>query len=275
MAVARAVMQLGVQGLDISGSVECPAVEFGCVPDALDRGHREVPDADRSIALNVMEEAWTLAEALVGVRSWRVDDGRPPAIGRFRVREGEADAFTSASIPDAEGNVLLCAPWRAAGPLRLASMMAHEAMHQALFLRERQGSPVRVRSLGYSPWRSETRPGRMVWHAFWAFGVQFALLSEALTSMKWSEDDIEDVLALTVSMPPRLAYTLESLGDFNIVTRAEFGRCNEALAMIDDSATGLGTLPNFASKLAEAEESIDREHRIWAERLLAARRARV
>jgi len=197
---------------------------------------------------------------------------RDPATGGLRPtvtalcigRSLRAGRLLSASSPQAPGIIFLAADWPLRTPYRLASLIAHESIHQALYAREAQFSPVRPSSLGYSPWKNTLRPGRWVWHAFWTFSFQLTMLGEAIHSDRPILAGDSSLLGFVADMYSRVGLCLRSLEDSDIVTRPELERCQAALAIVDLVAENLADVDDFGRVKAMAEAASFREFRDWA-----------
>ncbi len=198
---------------------------------------------------------------------------RRPAIDYIDVRltgEGELLSASSAEVP---GRILLGAPWPAECTYRLASLIAHEAIHQGLFVREAVATPVRRGSLGYSPWRRRTRPGRLVWHAFWTFTCQFSLLADAVTRRPAMLHEEPGLLGFIAAMPPRVECCLDSLTQFRVVDPPELDRCGDALHLVRTATGRLAAFPRFSAKLQEEEQTTANDYRAWADQVLSNRKS--
>lgn len=196
------------------------------------------------------------------------------AIGRLKVaRSARPGEYVTASSPHRLQQVFIAAPWPLSSPFRLASLFVHEAMHQGLYLRERSETPARPGSLAYSPWKGQLRPGRLVWHSFWTFMVQFAFLAEAFareTEVMLSADPgLPDFLA---DMDSRIACCAQSLAEFEILQPAEAARVDaagDALAALAerlDEATG-----GYCRRRAAFAAEVNAETERWSEAQIAAR----
>jgi len=122
--------------------------------------------------------------------------------------------------------------------------------------------------LGYSPWRRETRPGRLVWHAFWTFSCQFSLLTVALCDTETDALSEPSLLDFMATMPPRVEACFESLMQFDVAEQQELDRCRDALSYVKLGAARLTALPRFAEKLQEERLKTASEYHEWARLLL-------
>ncbi len=178
--------------------------------------------------------------------------------------------FLTASSPQRPGIVFAAAPWPVPSRYRLASLIAHEAMHQALYHRERQGPVARVGALGYSPWKEVLRPGRLVWHAFWTFSAQFLFLAEAVADPQLLAED-PDLTEFLAEMDARIECCAGSLVAFEILDRPETDRVERGLDLVASARTELAKIvPDYARRLARWAAKVEAELEAWAERQLDA-----
>lgn len=214
--------------------------------------------------------AWCAARFPLGIRD--ANGRRCPAVTGFSVgRSAHPGEFLTASSPQRTGTLFVAAPWPVPSRYRLASLIAHEAMHQALYNRERRGPVARLGSLGYSPWKAQLRPGRLVWHAFWTFSTQFMLLVEALAERGatiLAEDP--EMPAFLAEMDARIACCADSLEAFDLLDATEFARTREALhLMTAKSACLLAGVAGYVRLRAEWQAAVASELEGWAELRLA------
>jgi hypothetical protein len=214
---------------------------------------------------------WCARRFPLGIRT--IDGARVSAVAAICLgRSGHAGEFLTASSPQRPGTIFVAAPWPLSSRYRLASLVAHEAMHQALYDRERAGPVARLGSLGYSPWKEQLRPGRLVWHAFWTFSAQFVFLAEAIAS------PAEAVLAADLEMPEflgemdaRLECCVESLASFEIVAGAEHERVDAGSAIVSAMRSWLGAnVADYGAIRARWQAMVDHERDTWASRQRAA-----
>lgn len=174
------------------------------------------------------------------------------------------DELLSASSAQAPGVVLMSADWPLKSYYRLGSLIAHESVHQALFAREGTLSPVRPRSLGYSPWKNSLRPGRLVWHSFWTFACQFTMLGESLlkdNSLRQIDPKLTEFLG---DMEARVLVCLNSLEIFDLVSSNEMEQCKCALSILNDVSEGLLAFSEYGQTLDIAKDSAFEEFQMWA-----------
>jgi hypothetical protein len=170
----------------------------------------------------------------------------------------------SSSSPQAPGLVFIAADWPLASPYRLASLLSHEDVHQALYVREAESSPVRPTSLGYSPWKGTLRPGRWVWHAFWTFTCQVTLLGESLARDRSLLERDPTLPRFIAEMMARVSVCLYSLRIFDVVSVEEVERCRRASSVLDEVAEVLGGIPHFDQLRDSARNVASTEFGDWA-----------
>lgn len=246
---------------------ETPCLSFGYFSTNFeDLGAKIVANEQRTDVGQQLTEAyvWCTDRFPLSVRT-HVTHEMKRSIVRFIVGHSKhEDEVLSASSAQAPGVVFIAAEWPVRSPYRLASLIAHEGIHQALFIRELESSPVRHGSLGYSPWKNTLRPGRMVWHAFWTFTCQTAMLAESLLtdpSLLSRDPRLTDFLA---DMEARISVCLYSLELSNIVSSCEFERCNRAFGILSGLFRELARLPKFDQAQVEAGHVARAEFEMWA-----------
>lgn len=175
--------------------------------------------------------------------------------------------YLTASSPHYPYSILVAAPWPIPSRFRLASLLAHEALHQALYNRERQGPVARVGSLAYSPWKAQLRPGRLVWHAFWTFTGQFIFLTESVAiegeAILSADPSILDFLA---EMEARIECCAESLAAFDILPSAEAGRIQPALTAMRSAGESLARLSGYEGQRSRWAAAVQRQVESWGSR---------
>jgi hypothetical protein len=253
-----------------TSSQDLPLIDFESSSAFLDRTYCAVPREEQPNARRIVEDAfrWCTMNFPLEV---------PAELNRLRlfaphyidVRLTPRNTYLAASSADSRGHILLGAPWPEECTRRLASLVAHEAVHQGLFLREQLSSPVRTGSLGYSPWRCRARPGRLVWHAFWTFACQFSLLASAISKDEPTVEIECGLIDLMATMPPRVESCLDSLVQFDIVEDAELERCADALSYVGLAADRLSWLPQFAVKLDAERTKTDSDYRDWTRSIIS------
>lgn len=190
-------------------------------------------------------------------------------ITQFTVgRSVHRNELLTASSAQAAGIVLIAARWPVKTFYRLGSLIAHESMHQALYVRENLSSPVRPRSFGYSPWKNSLRPGRLVWHSFWTFVCQFTMLSESVLDDNQILQMDPKLIAFLADMQARILVCHDSLRTFELVTSEELEKCDEALSILDEVARESPSQSNYQQHLAKARKSVFEEFDSWAHRFI-------
>jgi hypothetical protein len=259
------------KGLPDKSSQRLPLIDFESPATSLDRTYRAVPREEQPNACRIVEDAfrWCAMNFPLGVPT-ETDRLRFLAPRYIDVRLTPSNIYLAASSADRLGHILLGAPWPVECTYRLASLIAHEAVHQGLFLREQHSSPVRPGSLGYSPWRCRTRPGRLVWHAFWTFACQFSLLVSAASGNEGAIQIDRDLVDFMATMPPRCESCLDSLIQFDIVKDSELIRCADALSYVALSADRLSRRSQFAVRLDAERAKTAADYRDWAESIMSS-----
>lgn len=189
-----------------------------------------------------------------------------PTIESFAIAHSPREKeILSASSIQAPLHILLAVDWPLKSIYRLASIIVHESMHQALYVHERSFPSVRYGSLGYSPWRTTLRAGRMVWHAFWTFSVQYAVISDALLADNRIVQVDPDILNYTALMQERIRIALNSLELFDITAPPELRKCEQAVCVIDAIACELRQFPLYDKAEKKAATAAFNDYRLWAE----------
>ncbi|MFD4357467.1 hypothetical protein ACFWPX_33320 [Nocardia sp. NPDC058518] len=158
----------------------------------------------------------------------------------------------------------MAADWPLTSPYRFASLITHEGIHQALFIRELEDSPVRPGSSGYSPWKKTLRPGRLVWHAFWTFTCQLVMLCESLQLDQRLIARDPSLFSFLADMEARISVCLDSLKLTEVVTPKEFERCTSAFNILTGLIEELLVLPTFRKSRADAGDDVFGEFNNWA-----------
>lgn len=246
-----------------------PETTEGCRPSVLFADRLgETLDSTAARPVDSGKSREVAREQLLGALEWcacrfplSMRAGSNPCLGSIHeinlgrsVRPGR---LLSSSSPDLAGVVFLAAQWPLLFEHRVASIIAHESIHQALYLRETCDFPVRGRSLGYSPWKDTGRPGRWVWHAYWTFSCQVALLMKAVVEDPSLQDIDVNLVKFVADMDAKVGLCLYSLSLFDIVSETELARCQEARSVLDGMATTLAEVSRFDQERVAA---VDRAH---------------
>ncbi|MQY30367.1 hypothetical protein NRB56_59690 [Nocardia sp. RB56] len=265
---ALSTMSLALSKNPRTEPVLSPAVSFRTPPPALSPAYPAVDPALRTHAREMLNEAFEWCGARFPLAEQFSEAATPSPAIRYaylrRAREGEYVGSSSAHFP---GEVVLAAGWPLENPYWLASVIAHETVHHALFGRESVDNPVRPGSLGYSPWRRTTRPGRSVWHAFWTFTCQLSVLTDAVRAAPRLADEDRDLPSCMAAMAARIDRCLDSLHRFEVVTDAELRRCDTAWNTTRDSCARL-RIPYFTARVDAEKQAVDDAYLTWAEQLL-------
>jgi hypothetical protein len=192
-----------------------------------------------------------------------------PAVTQLVIgTSGHPDELLSASSRHRPGTLFMAAAWPLPSTFRFASLIAHEAVHQWLFAREAEASPVRPGSIGYSPWKKTHRPGGLVWHAFWTFTCQLALLGGAVLADAAPAVLDPGLPALLADLRARSLTCVYSLELFGVLVPGELARCRAAAALVEDLVLALTTAGVLAADLLEAAcDTTFSEFEAWANRL--------
>ncbi|MBB3571590.1 HEXXH motif-containing putative peptide modification protein [Rhizobium sp. BK491] len=178
----------------------------------------------------------------------------------------KAAEIVSASSPTNLGHILLAAQWPLKSTYRLSSVLAHEVVHQHLYLRQEVDDPVRGRSLGYSPWKNCTRPGWLVWHSFWTFSCQVMLLAESFLMDERVGLEDNEIPSFLAKMMGGVGLNLRSLEMFQIVSNPELDRCIEAGQLICQCSESIANRhPTFSDLLDSEREEALRKFQRWAD----------
>jgi len=269
---ARYVMSaLALGSVSQAPAGQLPVIDLRSPSAPVDPIFRGVPPAQWTDARRVVVKAYRWCSASFPLVTPSNANGVTRlAINHIHVRLTPGDELLSASFANKPGYIVVGAPWPTGCTYRLASLIAHEAVHQGLFVREASGSPVRRGSLGYSPWRRKTRSGRLVWHAFWTFACQFVLLADAVAQSEEILLEEPALLDLMATMPYRVESCFDSLREFGIVAPPELDRCLHGLRYVQSAAGRLIAFPRFAAQLQEEQRKTDGDYRAWVEQVLDA-----
>ena len=266
--ISHSVIELALGRLTQSPSERLPNIVFLSSSTELD--YPEVPIEKQSVARCVVESAylWCNERFPLTIPLGENKEHRC-AINVLELRMTSGFELLSSSSADKPGHIILGAPWlMMESPYRLGSLIAHESVHQGLFVREKINSPIREGSLGYSPWKCMSRPGGLVWHAFWTFGCQFSLLAEAVTNCSTLLQKDSALVGFIASMVPRLEICLDSLQLFKIAEPDELARCVKAMYIIKAASEQLALIPGYTAQIEHEQLVAVREYRLWAESIL-------
>lgn len=245
-----------------------PQIDFELADELKQLGASTVPQCDRkSVASQIIDAyLWSRSQFPMCVQDasgdWIL------ALQTLSVGVSlDSDEYISASTPHRPYIIFLSAAWPLRSRYRLASLLAHEMMHQALYLRERRETPTRANSLAYSPWKRNLRPGRLVWHAFWTFSVQFVGLAEATVGSNDILAADPGILSFLAEMQARIELCTHSLTEFDIVTAEETTRVGQALSIVRNMGKRLNTIKDYSSSQRSWTDIVNREVQSWEELL--------
>ena len=226
-----------------------------------------VPPSKRAVVREQLGGAldWCVKRFPIGIASGPTDVGTEPAIRRIVVGQcTRRNDMLGVSSPDAPGVVVAAADWPLTTFYRFASVIAHEAVHQALFRREVASQLVRPRSLAYSPWRRTLRPGRNVWHSFWTFASQFSMLAEAALSEVGIVREDAKILEYLAEMYVKLRVCKDSIMLFDVLGHSQCHSWTRALDVVEELAELLRKLPGYTVAEARWNSEDQTAYRSWA-----------
>lgn len=259
-----AVVAHALCGVPQSADPALPIIDFLSHPAGLDPACASVPPEIRGATRRAVTAAFLWCAARFPLVTAPDAEGvRHGAIRHLDVRRTPDGELLGSSSPGTPGCVVLGASWPVGPVYRLASLLAHESVHQALFVREAVADPVRPGSFGYSPWRRTIRPGRAIWHAFWTFAAQFALLADAVAENADILDEDPGLLGFLAELFPRIELCLDSLHQFTVVDAAETRRCDRAFLATRKAVARLSAFPLFGPALSDETAAVDADYRYW------------
>ena len=250
-----------------------PVISFELGSPHSDLGCRSVEGEDQSAIAEQLLGAffWCANRFPLSILTMPENDFQQSIIKFVVGRSSHRGEYISASSPKTLRVVLLAADWPLKSHYRLASLIAHESMHNLLFIREAVGSPVRSGSLGYSPWKTTLRQGRLVWHSYWTFVCQFVMLGESIlsdSSLLQADPGLTRYLA---QIQARIIICSESIKDFKVVNDHELSECDSALAFVDEVSRQLLCFPEFRTALTQAKAEAFKEFATWATALVESK----
>lgn len=174
-----------------------------------------------------------------------------------------SELLTASSIQN-RGNMILAADWILPSIYRLGSLIAHEAVHQILFLRELQGSVIRENSIGYSPWKGTLRKGRLIWHSFWSFTCQFSFLAESVLKAEKIVCDDQGVLSYLAEIYAKIFICQFELAERTILIASESSACDIAFKVITEIKNEVVNKYKAATVYEEALSQEHSRYQTWA-----------
>lgn len=242
-----------------------PDLAFGLTRTLREYGSRPVPGAMRDRVREDFRRAHDWCQ-----RRLSLAPGADEAlIARFVVgRNGAAADMLSASSGGERGVVVFSGSWPVDSPYRLASLILHEAVHQLLFRRQDRDDPVRGGSIGYSPWKDNARPGWLVWHAYWTFTCQAALLAEAIAAESGIAEEDPGLVGFVADIVARTEICGESLALSAIVGDRELRRAARAADRLATACAGIPAALDFPAARARCREQARGDYERWAAILL-------
>ncbi|MDR6384025.1 hypothetical protein [Paraburkholderia caribensis] len=245
-----------------------PAICFDLAPELAGLGASPIADVQHGLVAGQLQEAYAWCAERFPLLIRDADMNPIPAICEIHAAQrSNLGEYLTASSSRRPYRIFVAAPWPLSSVYRLGSLLAHEAIHQALYNRERIASVARPWSLAYSPWKQRLRPGRLVWHAAWTFSTQFALLCDAVLNdgeaMLAADPDI---LGFIAEMEARIVRCIESLETFEILGPEEANGIAGALAETAWLACNLAARhADYAVLRSQWSESVAREIQTWSE----------
>ncbi|MCG3769180.1 MAG: hypothetical protein JW384_00300 [Nitrosomonadaceae bacterium] len=232
--------------------------EFDCTPVS--------DEPSQALAENHFHSAIEFLQSRVPFMIRRVGDGplSAPIVEAELGQVLEPRKMLSASSPEAPGVIRFAAHWSSFELPRGAALILHESVHQLLYAKEAAASPVRLKSLAYSPWKQTIRPGRLVWHAYWTFAVQVGFLLELANQIPQVEVRVGELAAMFA----RLEKCKESLTDFKILNDEEELRVVEGMKILRELTDKFSE--EFQVPFNVERELVSDEHNRWAASVIAA-----
>jgi hypothetical protein len=260
-SIVSAVRDLALRGRPVALAEATPAIEFPASTEIADAATTAVGAGQRQGAGRTSADAYDWCR-----RTFASEVAAPGggAITKLRVVTCTPGQLMTASTEAVPGEIVVGAHWPLETHYRLGSLLAHEAIHQLLFEREATDSPVRERSLAYSPWRVETRPGRLAWHAFWTFACQIALLAETMVGEPGMAADEPELPRFVARLLPRLPIALDSLERFQVLSAAELDHARRAMDALDDPIARLVRDFELEQTVESEEGTAHDELEAWA-----------
>jgi hypothetical protein len=182
-----------------------------------------------------------------------------------RVPGGEG--MISASSPQCPGVIQLGVHDAPSHAFRVSSLLVHESMHQALYLREMRSSPFLENAVGYSPWKKRPRSARLLWHSWWTFASQYAFLIDALAGDPRIIDADTGLVKFTAERKAELEVTLYSIQSCTTFLANEETACLEAARLLDNFTEDASFIPGFAHAYELAANRTVSDLNKWIESL--------
>lgn len=265
MPAAETVRELALGAGTTFGSSPVPSIRFPSADKTCRNESTPVPFELRAGAASLISEAYRWAGSRFCFALPSAEPSRcTPAILGVEVYMGRSRQLYSESSTRRAGTVTLASAWPVGCRYELGSLLVHEAVHQGLFLRERQDTPVRSGALGYAPWRCSTRTGRRVWHGFWTFACQVAVLVDAVDDCPTLLGDNPNLADLLSRLEPRVHVCLNAIETFRIVHADELDRCRSAAALIAQQISASESAAALDSALERQRSVALDEYREWA-----------
>ncbi|MGE4593409.1 hypothetical protein [Alcaligenes sp.] len=261
------IIKLALGGVSISYERDVPTPELVC-HDGVSIGDYEclaLPLIEQGGARALVLHAWEFAKAhfpfgarigepqTTPLRVTRIDLGRAP----------NCEEIVSASSPQLPGFIQIGVPDKRSYALRISSLLVHESMHQALYLREIHSKPFIENALGYSPWKKRLRSARLVWHSWWTFAVQYAYLIQILSNEPSIIEVDPGLVKFTAERKAELEIAFFSIRSCNTFLESEASACLEAATLVDTLTENASCVPGFARAYELAAQSKATDFSNW------------
>ncbi len=248
-----------------------PIIDFNIDEEIGEYPFQKVPEAIHAEARTIILHAYSWCnKSFPLTRLNRTYNQNIQSIKRVKVGQTKENVCFSSSLAQELGNVMIAACWYSIDFYRFSSLIVHENMHQALYIREHSftSSTIRPGSLGYSPWKHCERPGRMLWHSFWTFACQYVFLCESIFEDKQILINEPCLLDFLADMESRILLCRSSLSIFNIVNSCESNKCDEGLQIIGTISKKMELYNQYKTTKEKTKEICLEEFNNWACKLL-------
>jgi hypothetical protein len=247
-----------------------PVIDFKVDGQIDEYPFHKVPKAIQAQARTIILNAYSWCNRGAPLTRINKPDNRiVQSINIFKVGQTVEKAYFSASWPQELGVVTVAAFWPSMEFYEFASLIVHESMHQALYIREGSlaSSTIRPDSLGYSPWKECLRPGIMLWHSFWTFAYQYVFLSESIFEDCRILREEPSVLYVLADMESRILLCRSSLSIFDIVDSKESDKCDKGLAIIRKISEKMNVYHEYSAARDRTNEKCVKKFNEWCRRV--------
>lgn len=273
MEYLNAIIKLALMRDPGCGKIVEPEIEFSSGDPLGDYQAIALNHEERCAARDFVLSAFRWCSSRFPMLTGRINGGiHDQSITRIVVgKTSVAESFLSASSMQAPGEIQVAISDSFGTVFRFGSIIAHENTHQALYVRESISTPVRQGSLGYSPWKRTLRPGRWLWHSWWTFSCQFALVAESALSQSEILEQDPGLISFLADMAASLFLCIKILEDFEIVAPQELVRCADAKEMILELSESLMSVSDFKVALSKSVVEVERDYIEWGCGMIEAR----